>query len=166
MSHMYHLIIMIIIIVQCCYIVSLWLFWIWKIQECHLYFAPPLPRGFDHFCGAGQGRKGVSQGGAGNSPLASIPGANPQLQCRGNGESPFPLLNPNLQPVHRVSQSNGATSPLFYGARLFGTLQYFQPRKSAKNETQKNSAHLREAPFWNVLFPYVLGWICFRLLHT
>ena len=83
---MYHLIIMVIIIVQCCYIVSLWLFWIWKIQECHLYFAPPLPRGFDHFCGAGWGRKGVSQGGAGNPPSpqgrASIPGAYPRLYCR------------------------------------------------------------------------------------
>ena len=43
------IIIMIIIIVQCCYIVLLRLSQIGKILECHLYFAPPLPRGFDCF---------------------------------------------------------------------------------------------------------------------
>ena len=43
------------LIFQCCHIVSLWLSWIGKIRECHLYYAPPLPRGFGHFCGAGWG---------------------------------------------------------------------------------------------------------------
>ena len=47
------IIIMIIIIDQCCYIVSLRLSWIGKILECHLYFAPRLPCGFDCFAGRG-----------------------------------------------------------------------------------------------------------------
>ena len=41
---------------QCCHVVPLWHYWIGKIQECHLYFAPPLPR---HLLG------GLGQGGAG-----------------------------------------------------------------------------------------------------
>ena len=45
------IVIMIIIIDQCCYIVSLRLSRIRKILECHLYFAPPLPCGFDCFAG-------------------------------------------------------------------------------------------------------------------
>ena len=36
------IVIMIIIIVQCCHIVSSWLSWIGNIRECHLYFALPL----------------------------------------------------------------------------------------------------------------------------
>ena len=39
--------------------VSLWLSWIRKIRECHLYFALPLPRGFDQRCFAGRDCKGV-----------------------------------------------------------------------------------------------------------
>ena len=48
-----NIVIVIMIIVQCCHIVSLWVAWIGRIRECHLYCAPPLPRSFDHFCGAG-----------------------------------------------------------------------------------------------------------------
>ena len=48
---------------QCCHVVSLWHFWIGKIRECHLYCAPPLPRGVDNFCWAGWGF--TRRGGAG-----------------------------------------------------------------------------------------------------
>ena len=42
--------------------VSLSLSGIGKIRERHLYFAPPLPRGFDQGCFTGRDRKGVSRG--------------------------------------------------------------------------------------------------------
>ena len=68
------IVIMIIIIVQCCHIVSLWLTWVGKIRECHLYFAPPLTRGVDTFHWAGRaGRGGAARvfhgAGQGREPL-------------------------------------------------------------------------------------------------
>ena len=64
---------------QCCHVVSLWHFWIGKIRECHLYCAPPLPRGVDNFCWAGRGftRPGgaarVFHGASGRPSLPWIP---------------------------------------------------------------------------------------------
>ena len=101
------IVVMIIIIVQCCHIVSLWFSGIGKIWECQLYFAPPLPRGFDHFCSAGQD-------GAGNHPFstavegslqggASIPAAYIRSTCSSKTSPPCrSLLIFLLKKLHRI----------------------------------------------------------------
>ena len=82
--------------------VSLWLPWIGKIRECHLYFALPLPCGFDQGCFTGRDCKSVSRGGA----TRVFHGAGPQgcFAARGVDLCPLaPLKVPGVKSSWRIS---------------------------------------------------------------
>ena len=77
--------------VQCCDIVPSLVSSFGESLDTGLYFAPQLPRGFDHFYGAGRGGAGnpplpTVRGGAGNPPLPAgrVPrgAGRPSLVCR------------------------------------------------------------------------------------
>ena len=68
--------------VQCCDIVPSLVSSFGESLDTGLYFAPQLPRGFDHFYGAGQGGEPplpTVRGGAGNPPLPAGRGVHPYL---------------------------------------------------------------------------------------
>ena len=60
-----------IILIQYCHIVPLWVSWIGKIRECDIYLALPVPHSFDHFCKAGHKSDSLGKGRAGKP---SFPG--------------------------------------------------------------------------------------------
>ena len=67
-------------IVQCCNIVPSLVSSFGESWDSGIYFAPQLPRGFDHFYGAGQGGEPplpTARGGAGNPPFPAGQGVHP-----------------------------------------------------------------------------------------
>ena len=106
------MIVMIIIIVQCCHIVSLWLSWSEKIQECHLYLASPLPRSFEHIFRLGTQGCFTGQGSAGNPPFPTG-----RVPCRAGRPSLILSSYHATQTHHHVAFGNSVISNKFH----FGT---------------------------------------------